>query len=1473
MLVVRFFTLSLMLFASLAFAGPGYTTYQAKIIKPDGLPLESNPVNFKFTILSPANCVLYAETFSNISMASTGGLISFSLGSGVKNYPASATTFEQVFSNITPNLSCDAGDPDYTPAANDSRKIVMQFFDNGGWQTLPAMNINAVPYAMYASDAQKLGGVSATSFVQKADFISCVGGEAVFYNGTSFSCVSVGGGGAVTSGSVITALGYAPVAPASLTALTSSVTTISSYAADVSSTVFSVSATVSSLTNSVSTLSNSVAASFSALASSQWVSLNGLTSGTQTFATGTAGNAPNVSSTATVHTFNFPFASVGTTTAGVISNTDYSLFSTVVSKITSSAASIAQVLGYTPATVDSVTTLSSTVASVSATLTTLTNNTAVSFAAITNSQWVSSGTQISYSAGNVEVSGSLNVAADASLNGITAGLGGGQQSANTVYGNQALLNNTTGLYHVAVGASALVSNTTSIFNTAVGYWALRSNTIGNYNTGIGQRVLSSNTTGTGNTALGGALGVNTTGNYNTCVGDRCMTANNSGSFNSAMGYQALRFNVSGTENSAYGMNALANSQGDRNVGIGSSAGINLTSGTNNIAIGYNTNFASATASNQINIGNVIYGASGNIGIGTNAPTALMSLAAGTSSTPSLKLTAGVLNTTGQAGSIEYDGTNFYLTDATNTRRAIAATAAAGTYDNADTISNSSGNIALYPNSGVGSVIVSATTNSTNSTTGALVVKGGMGISGNIFSSGTIITTSNIQAASITATSGISTSLIQGNTDLLLNPSVGNVGIGTSTPTIAKLSVVQTNGAAIAATSGNSADHVNIGIGRTAIEGRLGIASGGGSYATGAAAGDLILRVDDSTKKLHLSVGTTETMTLVSGSVGIGTSTPSADVPWPSPALDISGTRGTMILRTTNIGGISTLRFVGPTLGSDYHVNMIDSSGSLTFGAQSGSVATMALTKLGNVGIGTTNPGSMLEVSSASSNTNVLTPATTTLRLTNTDATSGNTVDIRFTGTGGYPGAKISSIFSNQASSPAGALAFMTTNNSVAGFGERMRIDPNGHVGIGTTAPTEKLEVSGGVKINGVGQIGPAGIYGYGLFTGGTNTFIGQMYGAASGIQFTNSIGTNTLSILENGDVGIGTAGAISRLTVAANAANANLVTLYNSAPDGVSGFNTYSSSGTLVGGFGWGNYNSAGSYNEKMFINSSKSMTFITNNSERMGITSSGLVGIGIAPTSILSIMHTTPTLQLFDQDFNVADGTSLGKIAFGSAGGEWASIGAERQPGFADDVNSLVFKTSFAVGAGGPGVNNERMRLNPQGYLGINTNAPTFTLDVSGVMRVTGQAFTNTGNGAFTVLSDIRFKNINGSYDRGLAEILDIDVIKYNYKKNNPLGADSTREYVGVSAQNLQQEIPEAVEPRLENGQEYLTINTSPVLWTVINAVKELYAKLLGHDAEFTKQTRRIASLEEQNALKDKEIKELKAYLCTKDPSAPICK
>jgi len=62
--------------------------------------------------------------------------------------------------------------------------------------------------------------------------------------------------------------------------------------------------------------------------------------------------------------------------------------------------------------------------------------------------------------------------------------------------------------------------------------------------------------------------------------------------------------------------------------------------------------------------------SGNVGIGTTSPTAVLMLKAGTAtaSTAPLKLTSGTNLTTPEAGAVEYDGTVFYGTTDTNFKR-------------------------------------------------------------------------------------------------------------------------------------------------------------------------------------------------------------------------------------------------------------------------------------------------------------------------------------------------------------------------------------------------------------------------------------------------------------------------------------------------------------------------------------------------------------------------------------------------------------------------------------------------------------------------------------------------------------------------------------------------------------------------------------------------------------------------------------
>lgn len=191
---------------------------------------------------------------------------------------------------------------------------------------------------------------------------------------------------------------------------------------------------------------------------------------------------------------------------------------------------------------------------------------------------------------------------------------------------------------------------------------------GNQNTVIGATAGNALTSGTDNTLIGNAAGNDiTTGINNVIVGAAAAL---------------LGTNVSSCV--AVGAGALALVTGNSNIAIGTNSGDNITSGTNNIVIGTNIDAQSATNNGQLSIQNIIFGtgntatgtsiSSGNIGIAVVAPSARLHLAAGTAtaSTAPLKLTSGTNLTTPEAGAIEFDGTNYFVTSST-TRYTVAKT--------------------------------------------------------------------------------------------------------------------------------------------------------------------------------------------------------------------------------------------------------------------------------------------------------------------------------------------------------------------------------------------------------------------------------------------------------------------------------------------------------------------------------------------------------------------------------------------------------------------------------------------------------------------------------------------------------------------------------------------------------------------------------------------------------------------------------
>ena len=132
------------------------------------------------------------------------------------------------------------------------------------------------------------------------------------------------------------------------------------------------------------------------------------------------------------------------------------------------------------------------------------------------------------------------------------------------------------------------------------------------------------------------------------------------------------------------------------------------------------------------------------------------------------------------------------------------------------------------------------------------------------------------------------------------------------------------------------------------------------------------------------------------------------------------------------------------------------TGLFSPGADTVALATAGSNRLhissgGLVGIGTTSPGYLLDIQSTSA----------TLRIRNTTApATGGTSSLLFEGLNNFSAASQSYINNIQAgNSGATQLTFGTSGTVDATATERLRITSAGNVGIGTTAPNRKLEVS------------------------------------------------------------------------------------------------------------------------------------------------------------------------------------------------------------------------------------------------------------------------------------------------------------------------------------------------------------------------------------------------------------------------------
>jgi hypothetical protein len=265
---------------------------------------------------------------------------------------------------------------------------------------------------------------------------------------------------------------------------------------------------------------------------------------------------------------------------------------------------------------------------------------------------------------------------------------------------------------------------------------------------------------------------------------------------------------------------------------------------------------------------------------------------------------------------------------------------------------------------------------------------------------------------------------------------------------------------------------------------------------------VVTNVSTSTFAGGLTVQTTKLVVDNStGNVGVGTTTPSKLFSVHGNSL-FSGD-----ITVANLTATGTLNVSGLTTLGNASTTQISSTNAAYF-ATSG----------GNVGIGTTGPSAKLVVQDSFASGGIL-------KLQNANSVAGDTWWLGFThGTNSADSNDRARIGVNIASGGGGRLVFYTGTGG--GQSERVRIDDNGNLGIGTTTPNWNLQTAGTRPFMALSDM-----------TAGTNlkhwtmsSQGGNFYVATS----SDALATSTvpaITILSNGNVGIGTSSPAARLSI------------------------------------------------------------------------------------------------------------------------------------------------------------------------------------------------------------------------------------------------------------------------------------------------------------------------------------------------------
>ena len=383
-----------------------------------------------------------------------------------------------------------------------------------------------------------------------------------------------------------------------------------------------------------------------------------------------------------------------------------------------------------------------------------------------------------------------------------------------------------------------------------------------------------------------------------------------------------------------------------------------------------------------------------------------------------------------------------------------------------------------------------------------------------------------------------------------------------------------------------------------------------------------------------------------------------------------------------------------------------------------------------------------------------------------------------------------------------------------------------NVGIGNSAPAQKLDVSGNIQISGGSAIYSGYNNGYilrdhnngnvtvnaaggDLYLGYTTTnkvrLSTDLYNSTGSIKIIDKDGfvfqnSSSVNNYFAGNVGIGTTAPLHNLHIEGNTTTSGGAGLYvsNQTPTAAANYG-YGIRGKITSGTGW-----------TMGMYGAATRTTAINSGRAYGV-------YGVASNAGINYNYGV-----------------YGRLAGSNAG---AAVVGYNDKDFYWNGNTNGSWAGYFIG-----------NMHVTSRVGIGTVTPTASLSVNGTAN-------KPGGGSWAVFSDARLKQNVNPYTDGLNILLEIQTKTFQY--NGKAGImDTEKEYVGIIAQDMQKIAPYMVREVEYNNEDtgeqvnYLEFDPSALDFMIVNAIKEM-------NETMKQMQEKIEALEKENTKLNKMVQE----------------